>query len=314
MTDRQLECITAIADHKSLTGAAQQLYISQSSLSQMLARTEKELGIPLFQRTSTAMIPTYAGDQYLKAAGEIAEIKENLVRSLKDMDHSERGRITIGIAPKRSSLFMPVVLATYMKRFPDVEIIFVEEDQQLLEDLLLRGKVDVIFITHPDLRKELEYRFLYQEYVLLVLPQSHPMNTVLRGMEKIDLHCMKDVPFILVRRGHDIRRICDRIFTDSYFVPDICLESHSMDVCFHMVAYGVGATMLPDTFIKGHPFRDRVACYYTGAPYSRQVAIAYRKNMYLSFIMKEFLSIAAEQITSTYCGNENTFEEQRGIC
>ena len=306
MTDRQLECITAIADHKSLTGAAQQLYISQSSLSQMLARTEKELGIPLFQRTSTSMILTYAGDQYLKAAGEIAEIKENLVRSLKDIDHSEQGRITIGIAPKRSALFMPVVLAAYMKRFPGVEIIFVEEDQNLLEDLLLRGKVDVIFITHPSLRKELEYRFLYQEYVLLVLPQTHPMNSVLSGMEKIDLHCLEDIPFILVRQGHDIRRICDQIFADSYFIPNVCLESHSMDVCFHMAAYGVGATMIPDTFIKGHPFRDRVACYYTGAPYSRQVAIAYRKNMYLSFIMKEFLSIAAEQITSTYCGGENT--------
>ncbi len=312
MTDRQLECITAIADHKSLTGAAQQLYISQSSLSQMLARTEKELGISLFQRTSTAMTLTYAGNQYLKAAGEIAQIKENLIRNLKDIDHSEQGRITIGIAPKRSSLFMPVVLSAYMKRFPKVEIIFVEEDQQLLEDLLMRGKVDVIFITHPSLKKELKYQFLYREYVLLVLPQAHPINGILKGMDRIDLHYLEDVPFILVRPGHDIRRICDQIFADAYFVPNVCLESHNMDVCFHMTACGVGATMIPDTFIKGHPFRDQVACYYTGAPYSRQVAIAYRKNMYLSFIMKEFLSIAAEQITATYCND--TFEGQKENC
>ena len=155
MTDRQLECIAAIAHHQSMTGAAKQLYVSQSSLSQMLTKTEKELGVQLFRRTGTSMIPTYAGDQYLKAAEEISKIKQNLTYHLKNLNQSNQGRITVGISQKRSSLFMPVVLSSYMKKFPDVEIVFLEEDRLLLEDMAIRGDADVVFVTHPLLKQDL---------------------------------------------------------------------------------------------------------------------------------------------------------------
>ena len=303
MTDRQLECIIAIADHQSLTGAAKQLDVSQSSLSQMLTKAEKELGVQLFSRTSTSMIPTYAGSQYLKAAGEISEIKQNLAYRLRDINHSRQGRITIGISQKRSSLFMPVVLSAYMKQFPEVEIIFLEEDQRQLEDLVLQGKVDVAFITHPLLKKQLEYQFLYREYVLLALPREHPLNDMLDESQPADLKLLGDTPFVLTRQGHDIRRLCDQAFSDLRFVPNICLESHSLDVCFQMAAYGIGATMIPDTLAKGHPSRSRVQCYRVGDAYGRYVAIVYRKNMYLSYILKEFISIASEQIISKYQNN-----------
>ena len=300
MTDRQLECIVAIADHKSLTGAAKHLYVSQSSLSQMLAKAEKELGVQLFFRTGTSMLPTYAGDQYLKAAGEISDIKQNLVHQLKDINHSRQGRITIGISAKRSSLFMPVVLAKYMQQFPAVEIIFIEEDQLLLEDLVLRGKVDIAFITHPLLDRQLDYHVLYQEHVLLALANNHPLNNTLDPSQDIDLRLAQDIPFVLTRQGHDIRRICDQLFFDHNIIPNIRLESHSLDVCLQMAAYGIGATMIPDTLAKAHPARNQVQCYRLDPAYSRQVAIVYRKNMYLSYVLKEFVTIASEEIIAKY--------------
>lgn len=300
MTDRQLECIAAIAKYKSLTGAAKQLYVSQSSLSQMLTKMEKEVGAQLFRRTNTSMILTYAGEQYLKAAEEIFEIKQNLSYRLKDLEHADQGRITIGISPKRSSLFMPAVLSAYMKRFPQVEIVFVEEDQRLLEDMVRRNEVDVAFVTHPLLKEELKYRFLYREYVLLVLPLEHPLNGRLDPEEVVDLNVLKDTPFVLTREGHDIRRLCNQAFADFQFTPNIRLETQSLDVCFQMAAYGIGATMLPDTLAKGHPFRGRVRCYRIGDAYGRYVAITHRKNMYVSHILKEFMDIAAEQIIQNY--------------
>jgi len=300
VTDRQLECIIAIADHKSLTGAAKQLYVSQSSLSQMLTKAEKELGVLLFSRTGTSMVPTYAGDQYLKAAGEISEIKQTLAYRLKDINQSRQGRITIGISPKRSALFMPVVLSTYMKRYPEVEIVFLEEDQHRLEDMALQGKVDLAFVTNPLMKKQLEYEYLYREYILLALPYPHPLNDILDESQPVDLHLVKDVPFILTRTGHDIRRLCDQAFSDFHISPDIQLESHSMDLCFQMTAYGIGATMIPDTLAKGHPFQNLSRCYRIGEAYSRYVAIVYRKNMYMSYILKEFISIASEQIIGKY--------------
>ena len=303
MTDRQLECIAAIAHHQSMTGAAKQLYVSQSSLSQMLTKTEKELGVQLFRRTGTSMIPTYAGDQYLKAAEEISKIKQNLTYHLKNLNQSNQGRITVGISQKRSSLFMPVVLSSYMKKFPDVEIVFLEEDRLLLEDMAIRGDADVVFVTHPLLKQDLEYHFLYREYVLLILPSNHPLNDQLQPGQEADLRILGDTPFVLTRSGHDIRRICDQAFSDSCFVPNICLESHSLDVCFQMAAYGIGATMIPDTLVKEHPFRDRVHCSRIGDAYSRYVAIAHRKNMYVPHILQEFIAISTRKIIEKYQGD-----------
>lgn len=309
MTDRQLECIVAIAKHRSIIGAAKDLFVSPSSLSQLLTKAEKELGVQLFQRTTTAMVPTYAGDQYLKAAAEIFQIKQNLIYHLTDLDGSERGRITIGIAPKRSWLFMPVVLSAYMKRFPDVEIVFIEEDQQLLEDMLLQGKIDVAFITAPLIKPGLEYRFLYREYILLALPFDHPANHTVVKDGNVDLKSVAHIPFVLVRQGHQIRQLCDQAFSDFCVVPNICLESQSLDVCFQMSAYGIGATMIPDTLAKGHMYRERVSCYRLGERYSRLVAISYRKNMYLSHILSNFISIAEEQIIMKYA-NDSPLDQQ----
>ena len=61
MTDRQLECIIAIADHRSLTGAAKQLYVSQSSLSQMLTKAEQELGYSYFHAPAPLWFPPMPG-------------------------------------------------------------------------------------------------------------------------------------------------------------------------------------------------------------------------------------------------------------
>ena len=300
MTDRQLECISAIANCQSMTEAAKQLYVSQSSLSQMLTKTEKELGVQLFRRTGSSMIPTYAGDQYLKAAGQISEIKQNLAYRLKDLSHSHEGRITIGISPKRSSLFMPVVLSAYMKRYPDVEIVFLEEDQQLLEDMVLRGDVDVAFVTHPMLKHGLDYRFLYREFVLLVLPLEHVLNSHFQPGQSVDLRLLEDTPFILTCEGHDIRRLCDQAFSDLRFAPNIILESQSLEVCFQMAAYGIAATMVPDTLVKGHSSRDQVNCYRIGNAYSRHVAITYRKDLYLPFVLKEFITVSTQEILKKY--------------
>ena len=300
MTDHQLECIVAIANTGNITAAAKTLFVSQSSLSQLLAGVEKELGVQLFDRNASPLTPTYAGEQFLQAARRVLEIRQDLTYKIADLNHSCRGRIVIGISQKRSWLFMPVVLSAFMKQYPEVEIVFLEDDQQHLDELVLNGKVDIAFTTQPRLLEELEYHFLYREYMLLALPGDHPLCDRLAEGDAPDLRLLADVPFILNHEGHDIRAMCDRIFADFGIHPRVLLESHSMDVCFQMAAYGLGAAIIPDTLAKDHPFRDRVRCFRIGAPYSRNVVIAYRKNMYLSFIMQEFIAISTKQILDKY--------------
>ena len=300
MTDHQLECIVTIANNASITEAAKKLFVSQSSLSQILSNVERELGTSLFTRSPGHLEMTYAGEEFIKAARQILEIKRNITNRLADLEHSPRGKITIGISQKRSWLFMPSVLATFMKKYPEAKVVFIEEDQQLLDEIVLTGKADLAFTTQAPVKQELEYYHLYLEHILLALPKGHRLCPEFQRTGVADISRLKDTPFILNHQGHDIRTISDRIFRDSYVNPVILLESHSMDVCFQLAAYGLGATIIPDTLEKNHPSKDLVQCFCVGDAYNRPVSIMYRKNLYISFLLKEFIKIAAEQIVTRY--------------
>lgn len=310
MTDRQLECIATIAKHQSLTKAAKELFVSQSSLSQMLTKTEKELGVSLFNRTATAMIPTYAGEVYLKAAMEISDIKRGLEEQLAAGDLSRRGRLTVALSTNRSTLYMPEILPKYMSQLPNVEVVVDEEDRAPLEELILNGKADVAIMAHPRLHPGLEYQYLCKEYLSLVLPVSWE-QPLLRPDHTVDLSCLKEQNFILVKNGHDIRSLTDRAFSDALFNPKILLESHSLEVCFQLAGSGMGATLVPDTLVTAHAKRNAVQCYRVGDAYSRHIAIVYKTKKHSSLILSEFLEIASSCIIKIH-GQASSMQKHNG--
>lgn len=296
MTDRQLECIVTIAKYQSLTKAAKELFVSQSSLSQMVAKTEQDLGSSLFNRTRTAMIPTYAGKMYIQAATEILDIQRELEDLLTNSERSKRGQLTVALSTNRSALYMPAILPNYMSQFPNVDIIVNEDDRTPPEEAVLCGKADVAIAAHPGLYPDLEYKYLCTEYLTLVFSVLWDDLILSREKGTVDLNCLRDRNFLLVKRGHDIRNLTDRACSDALFTPKILLESHSLEVCFQLAVNGLGATMVPDTMAIFHAERNRVRCYKMGEAYSRQIAIIYKKRKHYPLILSQFIEIASEAI------------------
>ena len=97
MDFRQLEYIVAIAENKSISKAAETLFISQSGLNQQLIKLEKELGLQLFDRNKHFLRPTKAGEIYVKNAIEILKIKRNTYTELGDLKKEATGEISLGL-------------------------------------------------------------------------------------------------------------------------------------------------------------------------------------------------------------------------
>ena len=104
MDFRELTYITTIADCGSVTEAAKRLYISQPSLSYILAKVEEDLGVKLFDRKTSPLTLTYAGERYVATARTILSLSGNLRRELKDIGGGGRGEIRIGIPTERAHL------------------------------------------------------------------------------------------------------------------------------------------------------------------------------------------------------------------
>ena len=93
MDVKYLNYILAIAKHKNMTIAAEELFVSQSSLSQYLSRLEQELGTPLFYRTKTELVPTPAGELYIDSAKKVVAIQKELYHNIAALNH--RGNIEL---------------------------------------------------------------------------------------------------------------------------------------------------------------------------------------------------------------------------
>lgn len=105
--------VEMIAEMKSISRAAQKLYISQPALTKSLARLEQELGVRLFDRSSTPIRLTYAGERYLQGMKNIAAMKYQLDKELEEIADMRKGRLVIGIPDTRSQRWLPHIVPPF---------------------------------------------------------------------------------------------------------------------------------------------------------------------------------------------------------
>ncbi|MBW7862488.1 MAG: LysR family transcriptional regulator [Rhodocyclaceae bacterium] len=171
-----LRCFLAILESRKLTVAADDLCITQPALSKSLRRLEEELGVSLFDRTPTGMVPTAYGI----ALGRRARLIELESRSAREeirlLSEGGFGSLTIGIGPLWSAYVLPDVVASMIGRRSDIHVRVVSGVLDKLLPDLLQGKLDVVctaldFPDHPDLQKI----FLFDSQHVIVGHESHPL-------------------------------------------------------------------------------------------------------------------------------------------
>jgi DNA-binding transcriptional LysR family regulator len=294
MTDRQLEYILAIAEQGNITAAAQKLNISQPSLSNVLAHVEDTAGARFFDRSLSPMPLTYAGELYVRTAKKILAAMDEFRRQIDDIRDELTGRLNIGCGPYRSPLIIPAILPVLVKLHPGVQYKVTEDSSAVLEEQLLAGRLDVIFSVGKLKTPAVTCTALVKEEMLLLSPKDIRLPGRIGGKNtafpQVDLQKAGKVPFVLMKQGHQLRIIIDRIFADMRYTPNIILETGSWETCLRMVEAGIALTILP------HARRDideeRINKYRLKGDYYQQIFLCYRKNAYFSKVMTEFIKIA----------------------
>lgn len=301
MNDRQLKYIIAIAKEGNLTTAAQKLYISQPSLSSMLAHIEKELGVRLFDRSITPMMLTHAGEQYVKTAEQILAIYSDLKRYMEEASHSVAGRLNIGCGPQVSPMLIPLIIPAFMKRYPEVRINMFEEKKMVLEQKLISGNLDVIFMTSENMENSsLEYISLYKEELVLLAHPAKKINLYkdaeLQNGRHVDLKELANEPFVLMKPGHQLREIINKICRDNDFTPTLALETDNWESCLRLTEKGLALTILPDS--RWTSFDLKAKKYSFNKKYYRRMFLCYRKAAYHSKILDAFIGCSVSLLNA----------------
>ena len=119
---KQAYYIKTIAQCGSITTAAKKLFVSQPSLSQMLRQLEQEIGLPIFDRSTSPLRLTYAGEKYLYAAERILAVNSELESQLREIKHEHSGRLRLGISVTRAMQVLLLVVPVFSGQYPHVSL------------------------------------------------------------------------------------------------------------------------------------------------------------------------------------------------
>lgn len=256
MNDRELLYIKTIADTKSISKAAEELFIAQPSLSQSLQRIERELGTHLFIREPRGMKLTYAGEKYYLMAKEILDIYSDFKSEITHINELKAGRLVIGIARYMGMNILPNVLPDFNKNYPNIEIIIREENTRALENLVLGGNVDFA-LTHvhkKEMNEKINYEILKEDEFLLVTPKGYLINSdkikVKDGKSYVDLRDLEGEKFILLDINKGIRKVQDRTIKSYGINPEVVFTTKNFETAKRLAANGMGITIIPKDYLS----------------------------------------------------------------
>lgn len=283
MDIKHLEYIIEIAEQKNMTKSAENLFVSQSSLSQYLSKLESELETPLFNRTKNEMTLTPAGILYIESAKAVVQIKKKLYQNIKNL--SGTGCISIGVTSQWGINIITNIISEYKKAFPNIILEIIEDSVLSIKKAITSGKIDFAIMsvnTLDDL--VVQYDVLREEEVVFAVPDTHSYCLINKNKSKkiasSELEeIFKNDSFILSKKDSTIRNIADTIFKLTNFSPDTVCELNSMTAIIEMVSKEVGIAFVPVSCVK----HNKNITYFSFTPQVyRYNILAYRANHVLN--------------------------------
>ena len=242
MNLRDLEYLVAVADHRHFGRAADACFVSQPTLSTQLKKLEIELGVELVERSSRQVLVTAAGEQIVARARTVLAEAEAIRRIAGNARDPRAGRLALGAFPTIAPYLLPHVLGDLRRTLPDVELLLVEEKTSTLLDQLRRGSLDAAVVALPVPEEGWRVEPLFREDFLLAVPVGHPLATDPGPLTVADL---AGENLLLLTTGHCLRDQTLAVCQEAGAHERSGFRATSLETLRHMVAAGLGLTLLP---------------------------------------------------------------------
>ncbi len=297
MNTRQIQYAVELSKTRNISQVAERLGISQPALSKQILNLEKELGVKLFDRTTTPMTLTAAGEHFIRQAQELLYQEDQLLRSLESYKTGESGKLVIGISPFRSQYLIPAVARQVKERYPGVQIVLCEAGSDQLRREAAEGKYDFAVVNLPVDGAALDVTALEPDTMVLMVPKALAKglpDTDFQAPACIDLKECAALPFVTVGDQQEMRRQFEAACADAGFRPAIAAEVVGLSTAYALCKAGVGATLLPLQYVR-HQGGDEAVALYTLCQkiQSRQPVIVTRRGQYHS----PYAQYAIERLT-----------------
>lgn len=275
MNSDDLSLFSRIVKARSISRAAMEMGVDQSTISRRIGLLEAELGVRLLHRSGRGVVPTDRGTQLLDYAAAVTGILDEARLSMHEKAEHGPAQLNIAAQPTIAKMLFGQLGHTLQQRYPKTRLRFVEAlASQILENLA-DGKLDIAVLYVPEQPGSLQFDVLLTEGVRLVTPSSYPLPG-----DTISFEELASVPLILPSTHHGLRLLVQSLAGRQDFSANIALECDgSIALITSLVMSQCGCALLPEAAVVDEVTAGRLKTYRVAdSELRRRVGLVLGKN------------------------------------
>ncbi|WP_374256109.1 LysR substrate-binding domain-containing protein [Aquabacterium sp.] len=280
MTLTELRYIVAVARERHFGRAAEACFVSQPTLSVAVKKLEEELDVKLFERGSNEISVTPLGEEIVRQAQAVLEQAQAIKEIAKRGKDPLAGPLRLGVIYTIGPYLLPDLVRSAIANVPQMPLMLQENFTVKLLDMLRSGELDCAILAEPFPETNLAVAPLYDEPFMVAVPRSHS----LAQHERINAEALKRETMLLLGSGHCFRdhvlEVCPEFARFSSDTEGIrkSFEGSSLETIKHMVAAGMGVTVVPRLSVPAEPNPHVVYIPFEEPAPTRRVVLAWRRS------------------------------------
>lgn len=304
MTLTQLSYIVAVDKYRHFATAAQKIYITQPTLSMQIQKLEDELGVLIFDRSKSPVVPTAMGEEIIKQAKLILSGAKHIEDMVAVQGDSLKGTFRVGIIPTIAPYLVPLFLKPFINKYPDVELIFEEALTAEVLKGLNEDYFDVGIIATPTEQHMFE-QDLFLEPFLGYVSSGHELvkkdKLCIDDLYKEDLwllnegHCFRDQTMKICKKNNEKRNKAPIIF-----------ESGNLETLKRLVEQDFGITLMPYLAMNDYDTRceNGVVKEFEDPVPSRKIRLVYSREFLKQNLIEAFAGVIKGSIPKELVSQE----------
>lgn len=312
--NRSMEYVYQVYLEKNFSKAAEKLYVSQPALSTTIKKVEEALGIALFDRRTTPICLTPAGECYIHATEQIMEIEKKLAQDLNTLLGKNSGTISIGGATFFCAHILPSIIQSFNKKYPGYTVNLLEGNAKDLATHLQRGDLDISLDVEL-LDEKIFNKIVWQEeHIVLAVPVSYKVNDKLSDFRltfddicsnrysdanfpSVSMHYFEHYPFVFLKKGNDMFRRGMTICKNAGFVPKVPIYFDQLLTSYYVACDGKGIAFVRAGITRYVETTKKVFFYKIDDKNAvRNIMLYHKKNSLLSLPAQDFISFLTRSL------------------
>lgn len=275
MNFTHLQYFKVLAEIENMTHASNKLHVAQPALSRALSKLEKDMGVPLFNRSGKNIILNDNGRILLHHVNIILQEVEEVRKILSDKDKKSKKQVSVSMYA--GTPLLPDIIRGFSSKHPDISLIITQ--QGLSQDC------DISILSSSKNIEKKGCITLLEEDICLAVPSSHPLSKC----KKLSLSQVANESFIGLHKGSGLRNITDEYCQKAGFLPKVVWESDSPAIMRDLISLGIGLAFIPKISWAGVYYGDNVTLLDIDSPNcARYIYMSCPENRYISKAAKTF--------------------------